>query len=74
MIFLKSTVLRKTLVIKDFLIIVNCLFGSRDGKLLLSDSNENRSVKTLPHIASRVTKHREKSKNNYENEKDFLYK
>jgi hypothetical protein len=74
MIFLKSTVLRKTLVIKDFLIIVNCLFGSRDGKLLLSDSNENRSVKILPHIASRVTNHREKSKNNYENEKDFLYK
>jgi hypothetical protein len=35
MIFFKSTVLRKALVIKDFLIIVNCLFGSRDGKSLL---------------------------------------
>jgi hypothetical protein len=64
MIFLKSTVLRKALVIKDFLIIVNCLFGFRDEKSLLFESNENRSVKTLPHIASRVVRHREKNKNN----------
>jgi hypothetical protein len=48
MIFLKSMVLRKALVIKDFPIIVNCLFGSRDRKLLLFKINEKRSVKTLP--------------------------
>jgi hypothetical protein len=64
MIFLKSTVLRKALVIKDFLIIVNCLFGSRDGKSLLLESNEKRSVKTLPHVFSRVIQYREKNKNN----------
>jgi hypothetical protein len=71
MIFLKSMVLRKVLVIKDFLIIVNCLFGSRDGKLLLFEINEKRSVKILQHVASTVTKHREKSMNSYEKEKDF---
>jgi hypothetical protein len=64
MIFLKSMVLRKALVINDFPIIVNCLFGSQDGKLLLFEINEKRSVKTLPHIASRVTKHSEMNKNN----------
>jgi hypothetical protein len=64
MIFLKSMVLRKALVIKDFPILVNCLFGSRDGKLLLFEINEKRSVKTLLHVASRVTKHNEKNKNN----------
>jgi len=51
MILLKSTVLRKVLVIKDFLIIVKCLFGSRDEKLLLFEINEKMSVKlshTLP--------------------------
>jgi len=64
MIFLKSTVLRKALVIKDFLIIVNCLVSSRDGKLLLFEINKKRSVKTLPHVASRVTKHSERDKNN----------
>jgi hypothetical protein len=71
MIFLKSIVLRKVLVINDFLIIVNCLFGSRDGKLLLFEINEKMSVKTLTHVASRVTKHREKSMNSYEKEKEF---
>jgi hypothetical protein len=63
-IFLKSTVLRKALVINDFLIIVNCLVGSRDGNLLLFEINEKRNVKTLPHVASRVTKHSERNKNN----------
>jgi hypothetical protein len=71
MIFFKSAILRKTLVLKDFPIIENYLYYSRDGKSLLSDSNEKRSVKTLLHVTSRVTKHRENSKNNYENEKDF---
>jgi hypothetical protein len=71
MIFLKSTVLRKALAIKDFWIIVNCLFGSWDGKSLLFESNEKKSVKTLPHVASRITNHSEKSKNSYENVKDF---
>jgi hypothetical protein len=64
MIFLKSTVLRKALVINDFLITVNCLFGSQDWKLLLFESNEKRSVKTLLHVASRVTKHSKRDKNN----------
>jgi hypothetical protein len=64
MIFLQSMVFRKALVIKDFLIVVNCLFGSRDRKLLLFEINEKRSVKTLPHIASRVTKYSERNKNN----------
>jgi hypothetical protein len=71
MIFLKSGILRKTLFLKDFPIIENYLYYSRDGKSLLSDNNEKSSVK-LPHVASRVTKHREKSKNSYEKEKDFL--
>jgi hypothetical protein len=56
MLFLKSTVLREALVINDFLIIVNCLIGSRDGKLQLFEINEKRRVKTLPHVASRVIK------------------
>jgi hypothetical protein len=64
MIFLKSVVLRKALIIKDFLIIVNCLVGFRDGKLLLFEISEKRKVKTLTHVASRVTKHSERSKNN----------
>jgi hypothetical protein len=64
MTFLKSMALRKALAIKDFLIVVNCLFGSRDGKLLLFEINEKMSVKTLLHIASRVTKHSERNKNN----------
>jgi hypothetical protein len=72
MIFLKSTILRKILVLKDFPIIENYLYYSRDRKSLLSDSNEKRSVKTLIHVASRVIKHREKNKNSYENEKDFF--
>jgi hypothetical protein len=46
---------KKALVIKDFLIVVNCLFGSRDGKLLLFEINEKMSVKTLPHVALRCT-------------------
>jgi hypothetical protein len=71
MILLKSAILRKILVLKDFPIIENYLYYSRNGKSLLSDSNEKRSVKPLPHVASRVTKHREKSKNSYEKEKDF---
>jgi hypothetical protein len=74
MIFLKSVILRKALVLKDFPNIENYLYYSWDGKSLLSESNEKRSVKTLPHVASRVTKHSEKSKNNYEKEKDFFYK
>jgi hypothetical protein len=74
MIFLKSTILRKTLVLKDFPIIENYLHYSRDGKSLLFDSIEKRNVKTLPHVASRVTKYREKSKNSYEKEKYFFYK
>jgi hypothetical protein len=49
---LKSAILRKALVTKGLLIIVNCLFGSRDGKLLLLEKNEKRSAKkpsqTLP--------------------------
>jgi hypothetical protein len=57
-------VLRKALVIKDFLIVVNCLFGSRNGKLLLFEINEKRSVKTLTHVALRVTKYSEMNKNN----------
>jgi hypothetical protein len=73
MIFLKSTILRKTLVIKDFPIIENYLYYFRDGKSLLSDSNEKRSVKTFTHVALRVTKHREKSNNSYEKEKDFFF-
>jgi hypothetical protein len=64
MILLKSTVLRKALVIKDFLIVVNYLFDSRDGKLSLFEINEQKSVKTLLHVASRVTKPSEKNKNN----------
>jgi hypothetical protein len=56
MLFLKSTVLREALVINDFLIIVNCLVGSRDGKLQLFQINEKMRVKTLPHVASRVIK------------------
>jgi hypothetical protein len=64
MIFLQSMVLRKALVIKDFLIVVNCLFGSRNGKLLLFEINEKRSVKTLTHVALRVTKYSEMNKNN----------
>jgi len=64
MIFLKSTVLRKALVIKDFLIIVNFLLGSRDEKLLLFEINEKRSVRILPHVTSRVIKHSERNKNN----------
>jgi hypothetical protein len=71
MIFLKSTILRKTLVLKDFPIIENYLYYFQDGKSLFSESNEKRSIKTLPHVASRVTKHSEKSKNNYEKMKDF---
>jgi hypothetical protein len=71
MIFLKLEILRKTLVLKDFQIIENYLYYSRDGKSLLYESNEKRSVKTLPHVASRVTKHSEKNKNSYENDKDF---
>jgi hypothetical protein len=47
------------------------LIYSRDEKTLLSENNEKRRIKTLPHVASRVTKHREKSKNSYENEKYF---
>jgi hypothetical protein len=70
-IFLKSTNLRKSLVLKGFSIIDNYLYYSRYGKLLLSDSNEKRSVKIISHVASRVTKHREKNKNSYENEKYF---
>jgi hypothetical protein len=61
----------KTLVLKDFPIIENYWYYSRDRKSLLSDSYENKSVKTLTLVASRVTKLREKSKNSYENEKDF---
>jgi hypothetical protein len=57
-------VLRKALIIKDFLIVVNCLFGSRKGKLLLFEINEKRSVKTLTHVALRVTKYSEMNKNN----------
>jgi hypothetical protein len=72
MTLLKSAILRKSLVLKDFLIIENYLYYFRDGKSLLSNSNEKKSVKNLPHIASRVIKHREKSKNSYENEKYFL--
>jgi hypothetical protein len=68
---LKVTILRKTPVINDFPIIENYLYYSRYGKSLFSDSNENKSVKTLTHVISRVTKHREKSKNSYENEKYF---
>jgi hypothetical protein len=49
MILLKSAVLRKALVIKDFLILVNCLVGFRDGKLILFEINEKRNGKTLPH-------------------------
>jgi len=64
MIFLKSMVLRKTLIINDFLIILNCLFGSRYEKLLVFEINENKSVKTLQHVVSRVTKHSERNKNN----------
>jgi hypothetical protein len=64
MIFLKSTVLIKALVINDFLITVNCIFDSQDWKLLLFESNEKRSVKTFPHVASRVTKHSKRDKNN----------
>jgi hypothetical protein len=70
-IFLKSAILRKILVLKDFPIIKNYLYYFRDGKTLLSENNEKRSVKTLPHVTSRVTKHSENSKNCYENEKDF---
>jgi len=73
MIFLKSVILRKALVLKDFPNIENYLYYSWGGKSLLSESNEKRSVKTLPHVASRVTKHSEKSKNNYEKEKDFFF-
>jgi hypothetical protein len=51
--------LKKTLVINDFSIIENYLYYSRDGKSLLSDSNEKRSVKTFTPVALRVTKHRE---------------
>jgi hypothetical protein len=58
---------KKSFSYKGLLIIVNCLVGSWDGKLLLSENNEKRSVKTLPQVASRVTKHSEKSKNSYEN-------
>jgi hypothetical protein len=72
MIFLKSTVLRKALVIKDFLIIVNCLVGSWDRKLILFEINEKMSVKTLPHVASRVTKHNERNKNNLWEGERFL--
>jgi hypothetical protein len=72
MIFFKSAVLRKALVIKDFLIIVNCLVGSWDRKLLLFEINEKRSVKTLPHIASRITKHSERNKNNLWEGQRFL--
>jgi hypothetical protein len=56
MLFLKSAVLREVLVINDFLIIVNCLVGSRDGKLQLFEINEKMRVKILPHVASRVIK------------------
>jgi hypothetical protein len=56
MLFLKSAVLREALVINDFLIIVNCLVVSRDGKLQLFEINEKMRVKTLPHVASRVIK------------------
>jgi hypothetical protein len=52
MIFLKSMVLRKALVIKDFPIIVNCLFGSRHRKLLLFEINEKKSLKTLPEVTT----------------------
>lgn len=62
-----------TLVLKDFRNIENYLCYSRDEKLLLSESNEKRNIKTLPHVASRVTKHSEKSKNSYEKEKDFFF-
>jgi hypothetical protein len=72
MIFLKSTVLRKALVIKDFLIVVNCLFGFRDGKLLLFEINEKRSVKksshTLPQELPSIVKG---IRIIYEKEKDF---
>jgi hypothetical protein len=64
MILLKSIVLRKALVIKDFLIVVNCLFASRDEKLLPFEINEKKSVKTLSHVASRVIKYSERNKNN----------
>jgi activator of 2-hydroxyglutaryl-CoA dehydratase len=70
---LKSAILRKTLILKDFPIIENYLYYSRYGKSLLSDSNEKRSVKTFLHVVSRVTKHREKSKNSYEQKKDFFF-
>jgi hypothetical protein len=72
MIFLKSAVLRTALVIKDFLIIVNCLIGSWDRKLLLFEINEKRSVKTLSHVASKVTKHSEWNKNNFLEGERFL--
>jgi hypothetical protein len=72
MIFLKSAILRKNLSSKRLSTIENYLYYSRDGKSLLSDSNEKRSIKTLSHVASRVTKHREKSKNSYKKEKYFL--
>jgi hypothetical protein len=65
-------VLRKALVIKDFLIVVNCLFGSRNGKLLLFEINEKRSVKTLTHVALRVTKYSEMNKNNLWEGERFL--
>lgn len=71
MIFLKSRILRKTLVLKDFQIIEKYLYYSRDGKLLHYESNEKRSVKILPHVALRVTKNSEKNKNSYEKDKDF---
>jgi hypothetical protein len=54
MIFLKLAILRKTLVLKDFPIIENYLYYSQDGKSLLSESNEKRSVKTLTHVEKRV--------------------
>jgi len=47
---------KRSLVINDFLIIVNYLVGSRDGKLQLFEINENKRVKTLQHVASRVIK------------------
>jgi len=58
MLFLISVVLREALVIKDFLITVNCLVDSRDGKysFFFFEINEKMKVKTLSYVVSRVIK------------------
>jgi len=55
-VILEISSFKRSLVINDFLIIVNYLVGSRDGKLQLFEINENKRVKTLQHVASRVIK------------------